>query len=125
MIQSLTLLLAFQSLGELLSVVWLPVIPGPVIGLCLLLGYLFFKGGVPEELKKTSVAFTSNLGLLFVPAAVGVVVFWPLLAEYGLIILTTLTVSVVVVLVATSWVLDRLASRWIEQSPDEQPKAPD
>jgi holin-like protein len=38
--------------------------------------------------------FTQNLGLLFIPAAVGVVMFIPQLAEYGLTIAAILIISV-------------------------------
>lgn len=110
MIASLTFLLAFQAAGELLSKLWLPGIPGPVIGLCLLLIFLMIKGTVPASLERVSEVFTANLGLLFVPAAVGVVVFWPLLSEVGWQILLILSVSVVAVLALTAWLLDRLAT---------------
>jgi len=113
MLKSLTILLAFQALGELLSFAAFPSIPGPVLGLVSLLAYFFIRGGVPADIHATANVFTANLGLLFVPAAVGVVVFWPVLAEFGLIILVTLLVSVVTTLVGTAFVLDRLAARFM------------
>ncbi|BET24912.1 hypothetical protein RGQ30_04130 [Limnobacter thiooxidans] len=113
MLKSLTILLAFQALGELLSFAAFPSIPGPVLGLVSLLTYFFIRGGVPADIQTTANVFTANLGLLFVPAAVGVVVFWPVLAEFGFIILLTLLVSVVTTLVGTAFVLDRLAARFM------------
>lgn len=113
MLKSLTILLAFQALGELLSFALFPSIPGPVLGLIVLLVFFFIKGGVPADIQSTANVFTANLGLLFVPAAVGVVVFWPVLAEFGLVILITLLVSVVVTLVGTAWLLDKLAARFM------------
>jgi len=113
MLKSLTILLAFQALGELLSFAAFPSIPGPVLGLVSLLAYFFIRRGVPADIQATANVFTANLGLLFVPAAVGVVVFWPVLAEFGLIILLTLLVSVVTTLVGTAFVLDRLAARFM------------
>lgn len=113
MLKSLTILLAFQALGELLSFSLFPSIPGPVLGLIALLAFFFIRGGVPADLQSTANVFTANLGLLFVPAAVGVVVFWPVLAEFGVVILITLLVSVVVTLVGTAWVLDKLATRFM------------
>ena len=74
MLKSLTILLAFQALGELLSFALFPSIPGPVLGLIALLVFFFIHGGVPTDIQSTANVFTSNLGLLFVPAAVGVVV---------------------------------------------------
>ena len=113
MLKSLTILLAFQALGELLSFSLFPSIPGPVLGLIALLAFFFIRGGVPADIESTANVFTANLGLLFVPAAVGVVVFWPVLAEFGVVILITLLVSVVVTLVGTAWVLDKLATRFM------------
>ena len=113
MLKSLTILLAFQALGELLSFSLFPSIPGPALGLIALLVFFFIKGGVPADIQSTANVFTANLGLLFVPAAVGVVVFWPVLAEFGVVILITLLVSVVVTLTGTAWLLDKLAARFM------------
>lgn len=119
MIASLTILLAFQAAGELISKLWLPGIPGPVIGLCMLLVFLIMKGRVPSSLESVSEVFTANLGLLFVPAAVGVVVFWPLLSDVGWQILIILFFSVLMVLGLTSWLLDRLATKMgLENGPN-------
>ncbi len=122
MLKSLTILLAFQALGELLSFSLFPSIPGPVLGLIALLAFFFIKGGVPADIQSTANVFTANLGLLFVPAAVGAVVFWPVLAEFGVVILITLLVSVVVTLVGTAWLLDRLAARFMPGDVSEAPK---
>jgi holin-like protein len=122
MLKSLTILLAFQALGELLSFSLFPSIPGPVLGLIALLAFFFTKGGVPADIQSTANVFTANLGLLFVPAAVGVVVFWPVLAEFGVVILVTLLVSVVVTLVGTAWLLDRLAARFMPGDVSEAAK---
>jgi holin-like protein len=113
MLKSLTILLAFQAMGEVLSFALFPMIPGPVLGLIALLAYFFINKGVPEHIANTANVFTSNLGLLFVPAAVGVVVFWPVLAQYGVVILVSLGVSVVVTLVGTALLLDKLAARYL------------
>jgi hypothetical protein len=44
MIEGLVQLFLWQGLGELISKFLLPSIPGPVLGLLLLLAYLFIKG---------------------------------------------------------------------------------
>ncbi len=120
MLKSLTILLAFQALGEVLSFALFPMIPGPVLGLMALLAYFFINKGVPDDIAKTSNVFTSNLGLLFVPAAVGVVVFWPVLAQYGVVILISLGVSVVVTLIGSALLLDKLASRYLPGDVSQQ-----
>ncbi|MCQ8897567.1 CidA/LrgA family protein [Limnobacter humi] len=113
MLKPLTILLAFQALGELVSVSLFPMIPGPVFGLMALLAWFVWRGGVPEDVGNTSAMFTANLGLLFVPAAVGVVVYWPVLAAQGLALLLVLAGSVACTLVGTAWLLDRLAQRFM------------
>ena len=122
MLKSLTILLAFQALGELLSFALFPSIPGPVLGLIALLAFFFIKGGVPADIQSTANVFTANLGLLFVPAAVGVVVFWPVLAEFGVVILLTLLVSVALTLISTAFLLDRLAARFMPGDVSEEGK---
>lgn len=96
-----------------MSVTLFPMIPGPVIGLLSLLLFFVLRGGVPDDIGQTSAVFTANLGLLFVPAAVGVVVYWKVLAEQGLILLAVLAGSVALTLAGTAWVLDRLAQRFM------------
>ena len=50
MIQGLVQLFIFQALGELLSKFALPFIPGPVLGLVLLLAFLRLRGHVPASM---------------------------------------------------------------------------
>ncbi|MBK1660159.1 CidA/LrgA family protein [Paracraurococcus ruber] len=82
MIAALTALLTCQLLGEVLvRALHLPV-PGPVLGMVLLFAALLARGrAVPGELGATADALLGNLGLLFVPAGVGVVLYLPLLAR--------------------------------------------
>lgn len=110
MLKSITILLAFQAVGELISFALLPSIHGPAIGLILLLFYFCIRGkGVPADMQATSDLFTSNLGLLFVPAGVGIVAFFGLFASTGLPILLTLVISSLITLSVTALLLDWLA----------------
>ncbi len=52
-----------------------------------------------------------HLGLLFIPAAVGVVMFWPTLTEHLGAIVAALVGSVVATVAATALVLRALAGR--------------
>ena len=49
MIEGLLILLGFQAAGELLSWLLLPMIPGPVLGLVLLLVFLRARRTVPQS----------------------------------------------------------------------------
>lgn len=105
MISGLVQLFLWQGLGELLSKFLLPGIPGPVLGLLLLLAFLWIKGEVHPDLGMVADGFRQHLGLLFVPASVGVVLFLPDLQTHALAVTTALLVSVVLTIAVTAVVL--------------------
>jgi holin-like protein len=105
MIPGLLQLLVFQGIGELLARVAVPAVPGPVLGLLALLGWLRLRGTVSPGLDTVSAAFSRHLGLLFVPAAVGVVMFVPQLREHLWGLAATLVVSVVATIAVSGWLL--------------------
>jgi putative effector of murein hydrolase LrgA (UPF0299 family) len=102
--------------------------PGPVIGLMLLLLLLLMRdrfavlargplqgGGV----ETTSAGLLANLSLLFVPAGVGVVQKLDLIVHHGIAFLGVLAISVLITLLVTVGTF-LLASRLImrgQQSP--------
>lgn len=110
MIQALTILLGCQLAGEIFARgLGLPV-PGPVIGLALLAAGLWWNaqrtGAPPEaveqtQLGKLALALLANLGLLFVPAGVGVVEQLPMLGNNAAAIVIALVVSTALTLVVT------------------------
>jgi len=108
MIQGLVQLFLFQALGELLSKLLLPMIPGPVLGLICLLTMLVIRGRTPEHIELVSQGILQHLGLLFIPASVGVVLYLPLLAANAWAIGCALLVSVVATLGVTAWTLKQL-----------------
>ena len=105
MISGLVQLFLWQGLGELLSKFFLPGLPGPVLGLLLLLVFLCLKGQVDSDLAMVAVSFRQHLGLLFVPASVGVLLFLPELQAHALAVGTALLVSVILTIAATALVL--------------------
>lgn len=109
MIHGFLQLLAFQALGELVSKLLLHAIPGPVIGLVLLLGFLGWRRQVPVTIDQVGGAILQHLGLLFIPASVGVVMFWPLLQAHVWAVSLALVSSVVATIAVTGLVLRFLA----------------
>ena len=109
MIEGLLILLGFQAAGELLSWRMLPMIPGPVLGLVLLLLFLRWRRRVPDSVDQVGSGLLAHLGLLFVPASVGVVLFAPQLREHGVALLLALLVSVVATVGVTAMVLHLLS----------------
>lgn len=98
-------LFLWQGLGELASKFLLPSIPGPVLGLLFLLIFLFIKGEANAPLAMVADTFRQHLGLLFVPASVGVVLFLPDLKNHALAVSTALIVSVILTIGVTAVVL--------------------
>ena len=105
MIQGLVQLFLFQVLGELLSKFALPFIPGPVLGLVLLLAFLALRGHVPASMDLVGSGILQHLGLLFIPASVGVVLYLPLLQANSWAITAALVLSVVATVAVTALVL--------------------
>ena len=111
MIEGLVRILLFQGAGEICAHFLLPLVPGPVIGLVLLLVFLIWRGSVHEGVDLVASTFMRYLGLLFVPAAVGVVTFWPHLQRQALAIAVALVVSVIATIAAAALLAKWLAGR--------------
>ena len=111
MIFGLVQILLFQSLGELVSKFLLPTLPGPVIGLVLLVFWLVLRKGINSELAMVADGFSQYLGLLFVPAAVGVVLFLPQLKANALAIISALIGSVILTIASTALVARFLSKK--------------
>jgi len=79
-IGGLAALLLCQLAGEALARALALPIPGPVLGMGLLLAALLARGAIPEGLARTGDGLLAHLGLLFVPAGVGVVMHLDVLA---------------------------------------------
>lgn len=108
MIHGLLQLLLFQAAGEVMSAFVVPFIPGPVVGLALLLAFLGWRGRVPPPMDQVGSTILQHLGLLFVPASVGVVMFWPLLSQYAWEVMVALVLSVTATVGVTARVLKGL-----------------
>jgi holin-like protein len=111
MIGGLVRILFFQGLGELVSHFLLTLIPGPVVGLVLLLGWFSARKRIHADVDTVATALVQHLGLLFVPAAVGVVMFWPQLRAHALAVSVALVVSAVLTIAVSALVLKILSKK--------------
>src|SRR5579863_4414490 len=110
MIASLSLILLCQLAGEaFVRGLGLPM-PGPVIGLMILLVLLLVRDRFAvlargplqgDGVESASRGLLANLSLLFVPAGVGVVQKLDLIIDHGIAFLGVLAVSVLVTLLVT------------------------
>lgn len=114
MIETLATLLVFQAIGEVLSYTLQLPVPGPVIGMALLVGWLRFKPGAYAQLREASLGLLRHLSLLFVPAGVGVMLHTGRLAAEWLPILVALVASTALTIAVTALVTER-THRWLER----------
>ena len=75
LLRGLTWLVLFQLIGTAINHLLVPVLPGPIIGLLLMLGFLVWRGEVGEPLSLAAGSLLRYLPLLLVPPAVGVMVY--------------------------------------------------
>jgi putative effector of murein hydrolase LrgA (UPF0299 family) len=107
-IQGFALLLVLQSIGELLSRGLSLPVPGPVTGMLLLLVALNWRM-VREPVAACAPFLLSHLSLLFIPVAVGITSYLPLLGTYWLRLIGVIVVSTWIGLAVTVLALRRFA----------------
>ncbi len=106
-LQGLAWLLVCQSAGEAVVRLMHLSLPGPVVGLLLLLLVLPWRR-VQAPVGAAADTLLAHLSLLFVPVGVGVMTHLALLSTYGLRMLVTIVLSTWVGLAVTALVLRAL-----------------
>ena len=111
MVRGFAILLAMQFAGEALSS-WLDIpMPGNVIGMVLLLLALVLGVVQLEWIKEAAELLLSHMALFFIPAGVGVMVYFDLIGREWLPITVAMVVSTFVVMAVTGWVEQLLEGR--------------
>jgi len=114
MVNAIIILLFFQLIGEILIRTFSLPIPGPVVGMLLLFVALVLRDSLVSRIEPTGQYILQNLTLLYVPAAVGVVVHLHLIQSEGGAIIITLIVSslftIAVTAVSMNFVLSKFQS---------------
>jgi holin-like protein len=110
-IPALATLLVFQLLGEALVLATGVPMPGPVVGLALLLFTLVLRPSVLGGIKPTAQTLLQHLSLLFVPAGVGVMLHLQRLGSEALAIGVALVVSTLVGLASAALTMAWLMKR--------------
>jgi holin-like protein len=112
------ILIACELVGELVRSAFDLPVPGPVIGMFCLGGILAVRKdrpgrpAIPEPLGQTAEALISHMGLLFVPAGVGIIAEVELLRTEWLPIAAGLVGSTVLSLAVTGLVM-----HWMSRPP--------
>jgi len=106
-----TWLLVFQCLGEALArVAELPV-PGPVLGMALLLAFLLLRGRAIDSMTVTADGLARHLSLLFVPAGAGVMLHVAQIEAEWVPIVAAIGVSTVLAIASTAVTFQWLVRR--------------
>jgi holin-like protein len=109
-LKGLACLLTAQALGELLTRALSLPLPGPVVGMALMLVALRWAP-VRACVAVCASFLLAHLSLLFVPVGVGVMTHLGLVAQYGGRMLAVLVISTVVGLAVTALVMHALRDK--------------
>ena len=122
MASAFAILIGLQLVGEVLRQTLHLPLPGPLIGMALLTLVLVARGStgtaperaVPPSLRQVANGLIVNMGLLFVPAGVGIIAEFGVLRREWMAILAGLVISTVLGLAVTGLVMhhvSRIAGR--------------
>ncbi|PCJ85187.1 MAG: CidA/LrgA family protein [Hyphomicrobiales bacterium] len=120
MLNSITLILCCQLVGELLSKFLALPAPGPVIGMVLLFVLLLLRGGISKSMANCADGLLNHLSLLFVPAGVGVMLHFRLLGQDWLAVSVALLVSTLLTITVTGLMMNWLGKSKSDQKPDSK-----
>jgi len=109
MIIALSLILGFQLVGEVLSRALNLPLPGPVVGLCLLVATCILRPALANLLRPTAQGLLSHLSLFFVPAGVGVVAHLGVIRDYGIGLAVAIMGSTVLAIAAGALAFEAVA----------------
>lgn len=119
LLRGLTWLIVFQLLGTGLNVMFLPLLPGPIIGMALLLVFLCLRGNVGEPIDLAATGLLRYLPLILVPPAVGVMMYGAEIAADAWAIVGSLVLSFVIALPFCGWLMQSLMHRQQRGADDE------
>ncbi|NDV14249.1 CidA/LrgA family protein [Crenobacter caeni] len=111
MLEAVIWLLGYQLAGEFIVRCFGWPLPGAVVGMLLLLLTLLARRSVPEGLQHSVPTLLGHLSLLFIPAGVGVLAWWPQLLDAGWRLALVLLLSTLLPLLGTAYLLRALLAR--------------
>jgi len=120
MLKSIFIIFLFQLIGESVQKYFELTIPGPVIGLILLLmSFILLKNNknlfvnkVKNEISSTAIHISNYLSLLFVPIGVGVVMHLSYLEKNYIEVLGVIFFSTILTIGFTALVMEAINNRF-------------
>jgi putative effector of murein hydrolase LrgA (UPF0299 family) len=107
MVPGLALAIALDLVGELAVRALGGPLPGPVVGMLLMLGVLAASPWLAARVARGGELLLRHMSLFFVPAALGVVTELDLLRAEALPIVVALVVSTLLAMLAGGWAFER------------------
>ncbi len=111
MLKGIITLLFFQFLGECIAKLFELLVPGPVIGMVLLLIFLMIRKSSFESLDNAVFIHLRYLPLLFIPAAMGIITQIDIISKEFLAILISLVIGTIIALAFSAKLMDVLTNR--------------
>lgn len=108
MLKGIIILLVFQFLGECISKLFELLVPGPVIGMVLLLIFLIIRKSSFKSLDNAVFIHLRYLPLLFIPAAMGIITQADVISKEFWAISISLLVGTIIALAFTAKLMDYL-----------------
>lgn len=107
-IEQVFFIFLFYALGELLSMLIARFIPGSVLGMLLLFFALKMNWLQPCQVEDASTFLTTNMGVFFVPAGVGLITQLDLLRQHWIAITVSMALSTILVLSVVAWTQQKM-----------------
>ncbi|RXJ98607.1 hypothetical protein CRU98_09555 [Arcobacter sp. CECT 8986] len=111
MLKGIIVLLVFQFIGECISKLFSLLVPGPVIGMILLLIFLMIRKRSFQSLDNAVFIHLRYLPMLFIPAAMGIITQADILKKEFWAILISLLVGTIVALIFSAKLMDYLTDK--------------
>ncbi len=112
MLRTVLVLCGFQLLGESLAALLSLPVPGPVIGMCLLLVVLIIRRRVTPQFQQHSHALFAYLPLILVPPSVGVLAHLELISRDWQPVVGVLSITLIISLLICAAVYRISRERW-------------
>lgn len=108
MLQGIITLLFFQLLGESVTILFSFIIPGPVIGMILLLVFLLIRKRSFSNLDNVVLIHLKYLPMLFIPAAMGIITQFDTISKELWAITISLVIGTILALAFSAKIMDYL-----------------